>query len=89
MKKLKRFGPYEGRRHRQCFPYIFNIKMVRNFRQIHRNLALMLSNHHLRSNILVCFNSKFLGLSTGVSFIKIGGGGGGGGGTFLDLSQHL
>ena len=40
--------------------------MVTNVRQIHRNLALMLSNHHLRSNIQVCFNSKFLALSTGV-----------------------
>ena len=69
MKKLKRFGPYEGRRHQPCFSFIFNIKMVKNFRHIQRNVALLLSNHYLRSNIKVCFSSKFLGLSTGVTFI--------------------
>ena len=35
------------------------------------NLALMLSYHHLRSNIQVCFSSKFLDLSTGVISIQI------------------
>ena len=53
--------------------FIFNIKMVKNVRQIHRNVALMLSYHHLRSNIQGCFSLKFLGLSTGVTFLKIWG----------------
>ena len=56
-----------------CFENnIFNIKMVRNVLQIHRNLALMFSEHHLHFNIQVCFDPNFPDLSTGVSCSHIG-----------------